>query len=75
LESLERREVLSTDLQIDGFYSDGTDLKVAYTITGELPCDFQIALYASPDGVTFGQHDDRGRRWWRCVISIYDEVP
>jgi Calx-beta domain/RTX calcium-binding nonapeptide repeat (4 copies) len=54
-ESLERRNLLATDILPTAFYSDGADLKIDYSITGTAPGPFKIAVYASADGVSLGQ--------------------
>src|SRR5262249_39235365 len=43
------------DILIQGFYSDGTDLRVSYLVLGSPVGSFKIGLFASPDGVSPGQ--------------------
>jgi hypothetical protein len=42
------------DLTINEFYTDGTDLKIDYTVSADGASVFKIAIYASPDGTALG---------------------
>jgi Ca2+-binding RTX toxin-like protein len=44
--------VVSADVALTGFTTDGTNLDVAYSITGATAGQFDIGIYTSPDGST-----------------------
>ena len=52
LEQLQSREMLTTDLAVASFASDGEDWVVTYDVTDEAASAFDIGIYRSSDGVT-----------------------
>ena len=52
MESLESRQLLTTNLAITGFSGDGADLVVDYDILDSNATAFDIGIYRSADGVT-----------------------
>jgi hypothetical protein len=44
--------VVSADVALTSFTTDGTNLDVAYTVTGATAGSFEIGIYTSPDGST-----------------------
>ena len=51
-EALDRRLVLSADIAVTGFSTDGTNLIAQYSITGDSVGEFNIGIYSSSDGTS-----------------------
>ncbi len=47
--------VPSLDIDVTAFYSDGTQLKIGYSVLEFSPQPYKISVFASPDGVVLGE--------------------
>lgn len=54
IELLEARQMLASDVAVTSFASDGEDLLVGYSITGEDAGAFDVSIHRSADGVSPG---------------------